>query len=70
MTYADLFLLLVFVGFLAWIAWEIHRAPIEEFDRSDFEADSEAAEECIAASRPAELRPHVRANTAYGKEVL
>ena len=64
MTYADLFLLLVFVGFLAWIGWEIHRAPIERDDMT--QEDDKAAEEIIAASRPAELRPHVKAGTAWG----
>jgi hypothetical protein len=33
--------------------------------------DDEAAEQCIQASRPAPLeRPHIKAGTAYGKEVL
>lgn len=69
MTYADLLLLALIAAFVGWIMWEFHRAPIEEFDRSDYEADAAAAEEIIAASRPAELRPHVRAGSAWGSDL-
>ena len=69
MTYADTLLLLLTVGFIAWIAYEIHRAPVEHDDMT--KEDDEAAEQCIQASRPAPLeRPHIKAGTAYGKEVL
>jgi hypothetical protein len=63
MTAADILLALLIVAFIGWIMLEFHRAPTEEFDRSDYEADAAAAEEIIAASRPAELRPHARAFT-------
>ena len=59
MTTADILLALVIVAFVAWIAWEIRRAPVEDFD-TDL-TDDARAEEIIEASRPAELRPHVRA---------
>ncbi|MEY5097679.1 MAG: hypothetical protein RJA36_398, partial [Pseudomonadota bacterium] len=38
-------------------------APVEPFDRSMADQDEAAAQECIEASRPAELRPHVRTVT-------
>ena len=63
MTAADILLALLIVAFVAWIAWEIRRAPVEPFDRSHAQEDHDAADECIAASRPAELRPHVKAIT-------
>lgn len=64
----------IFVAILVWLVYEIRRAPIEDFDRSEYEQDAADADECIAASRPAGLeaytqRPHIRGNTAYGKEV-
>ena len=59
MTTADILLALLIVAFVAWIAWEIRRAPVEDFD-TDL-SDDARAEEIIEASRPAELRPHVRA---------
>lgn len=59
MTAADILLALLIVAFVAWIAWEIRRAPVEDFD-TDL-SDDARAEEIIEASRPAELRPHVRA---------
>ena len=45
------------------IGWELYRAPVEDFDQSQADQDEAAAQECIEASRPAELRPHVRAVT-------
>lgn len=59
MTTADILLALLILAFVAWIAWEIRRAPVEDFD-TDL-SDDARAEEIIEASRPAELRPHVRA---------
>lgn len=61
MTTADILLALLIAAFVAWIAWEIRRAPVEDFD-TDL-TDDARAEEIIEASRPAELRPHVRAFT-------
>lgn len=70
MILADLILIAMIAAFVAWMAWEIRRAPIEPFDRSTAQDDHDAADECIAASRPAPLdRPHVRAGTAWGKEL-
>lgn len=71
MTTADILLALLIVGFVAWIAWEIHRAPVEDYD-TDLSDDAIAAldaraEEIIGASRPAELRPHIKAGTAWGE---
>ena len=62
------------IAVIAWIAYEIRRAPIEDFDRSEYDADNEAADECIAASRPAGLeaytqRPHIKAGTAWGEKL-
>ena len=63
--------LILAIAVIAWLVYEIRRAPIEDFDRSEYDADNEAADECIAASRPAPLdRPHVRGNTAYGKDIV
>lgn len=59
----------IIVAVVGWLVYEIRRAPIEDFDRSEYEADNEAADECIAASRPADLRPHIRAGSAWGREV-
>ncbi len=64
----ELLFLAAAVALIGWIAYEIRRAPTERDDMT--QADDEAAEQCIAASRPAPLeRPHVRANTAYGQKV-
>ena len=52
-----------------WLYFEIRRAPVEPFDRNQAQEDHDAAQECIEASRPAELRPHVKAGTAWGREV-
>lgn len=69
MTTADLILIAMIAAFIGWIWYEIHRAPVEPFDRSHAQEDHDAAQECIEASRPAELRPHVKAGTAWGREV-
>lgn len=63
MTPADILLAAVILAFVAWIGWELYRAPVEPFDRSMADQDEAAAQECIEASRPAELRPHVKAIT-------
>lgn len=67
MTPADILLAAVILAFVAWIAWELYRAPVEPFDRSMADQDEAAAQECIEASRPAELRPHVKAITEVRK---
>ena len=62
MTTSDILLIAIIGAFIAWIVWEIRRAPYEDFDRSDYAKDDAAADQCIEASRPAPLdRPHVRA---------
>ena len=64
MTTADLILIAMIAAFIGWIWYEIRRAPTEPFDRSHAQEDADAADECIAASRPAPLdRPHVKAIT-------
>lgn len=56
------------VGLAVYIAYELRRAPKEPFDASLAQDDEARAQECIDASRPAELRPHVKAGTAWGQE--
>lgn len=67
MTPADILLAVAIAAFVGWIGWELYRAPVEPFDRSMADQDEAAAQECIEASRPAELRPHARAITEVRK---
>lgn len=67
MTPADILLGAVILAFVVWIGWELYRAPVEDFDQSQADQDEAAAQECIEASRPAELRPHVKAITEVRK---
>ena len=67
MTPPDILLAVVIIAFVVWIGWELYRAPVEPFDRSMADQDEAAAQECIEASRPAELRTHVRTFTETRK---
>lgn len=61
----DIIVAAIVVAFICWIAWELYRAPIEDY--SDAAADAEAVRKCVEATQPGELRPHVRAFTEVRK---
>lgn len=42
MTPADILLALLIAAFVAWIGWELYRAPVEDFDQSRAEQESAA----------------------------
>ncbi len=44
MTPADILLGAVILAFVAWIGWELYRAPVEDFDQSRAEQETLAEE--------------------------
>ena len=44
MTPADILLAAVILAFVAWIGWELYRAPVEPFDQSRAEQETRAEE--------------------------
>jgi predicted negative regulator of RcsB-dependent stress response len=44
MTPADILLGAVILAFVAWIGWELYRAPVEDFDQSRAEQETRAEE--------------------------
>lgn len=44
MTPADILLGSVMLAFVAWIGWELYRAPVEDFDQSRAEQETRAEE--------------------------
>lgn len=44
MTPADILLGAVILAFVAWIGWELYRAPVEDFDQSRAEQETQAEE--------------------------
>ncbi len=44
MTPADILLGAVVLAFVAWIGWELYRAPVEDFDQSRAEQETRAEE--------------------------
>jgi len=44
MTPADILLGAVILAFVAWIGWELYRAPVEDFDQSLAEQETRAEE--------------------------
>ena len=44
MTPADILLGAVILAFVAWIGWELYRAPVEDFDQSLAEQETLAEE--------------------------
>lgn len=44
MTPADILLGAVIIAFVAWIGWELYRAPVEDFDQSRAEQETRAEE--------------------------
>lgn len=75
MTTADILLALLIVAFVAWIAWEIRRAPIVPNDKQDVQPAIDSVRAALESdARFDELRDytttnHVRAGTAWGKEL-
>lgn len=41
---ADILLGAVILAFVAWIGWELYRAPVEDFDQSRAEQETRAEE--------------------------
>ncbi len=44
MTPPDILLAVVIIAFVAWIGWELYRAPVEDFDQSRAEQETRAEE--------------------------
>ena len=44
MTPPDILLAAVILAFVAWIGWELYRAPVEDFDQSRAEQETRAEE--------------------------
>lgn len=44
MTPPDILLAVVILAFVAWIGWELYRAPVEDFDQSRAEQETLAEE--------------------------
>lgn len=44
MTPADILLGAVILAFVVWIGWELYRAPVEDFDQSRAEQETQAEE--------------------------
>jgi predicted negative regulator of RcsB-dependent stress response len=44
MTPADILLGAVILAFAVWIGWELYRAPVEDFDQSRAEQETQAEE--------------------------
>ena len=57
------------IGLCAYIALMVAILAIMRTTRSDLEVTADDAEQVAAVSRPAVLRPHIKANTAYGEKV-
>ena len=56
------------LGLIVYIALMAAILAIMRTTRSDLEVTADDAEQVAAVSRPAALRPHIKAGTAWGKE--
>lgn len=56
------------IGLAVYIALMVAILAIMRTTRSDLEVTADDAEQVAAVSRPAVLRPHIKAGTAWGQE--
>ena len=56
------------IGLAVYIALMVAILAIMRTTRSDLEVTADDAEQAAAVSRPAALRPHIKAGTAWGQE--
>lgn len=56
------------IGLCAYIALMVAILAIMRTTRSDLEVTADDAEQVAAVSRPAALRSHIKAGTAWGQE--
>ncbi len=56
------------IGLAVYIALMVAILAIMRTTRSDLEVTADDAEQVAAVSRPAALRPHIRAGSAWGQE--